>query len=114
MSHSTETTSKGSSHSTDAKRDLPRCTRLHIRLHLNTSYGCSSCSHACENGKKKKKRYGKDKNGEPLGWRTQEGNDRENSDRNVKQAKTHTRENIAPSSIYKRNGTDMFEQEDVL
>jgi hypothetical protein len=49
-----------------------------------------------------------------LGWRTQEGNDRENSDRNVKQAKTHTRENIAPSSIYKGNGTDMFEQEDVL
>jgi hypothetical protein len=41
---------------------------------------------------------------------------KKNNDQNVnkKQAKTHTRENIAPSSIYKGNGTDMFEQEDVL
>jgi hypothetical protein len=70
MSHSTETTSKGSSHLIDAKTDLPRCIKLHIQLHLNTSYGCSSCSHACGNGKKKekkkkKRRYIKDKNGEP-------------------------------------------------
>ncbi len=42
MSHSTETTSKGSTHLIDAKTDLQRCIKLHIRLHLNTSYGCSS------------------------------------------------------------------------
>ncbi len=101
MSHSTETTSKGSSHLIDAKTDLPRWIKLHIRLHLNTSYDCSSCSHACKNGKKKKKkkkrkkkrRYMIDKNGEPQVWRTQKGNDKKNNDQNVnkKQGKKHTR-----------------------
>jgi hypothetical protein len=99
MSRSTETTSKGSSHLIDAKTDLPRCIKLHIQLHLNTSYGCSSCSHACENGKKKKIHEREE-------WGTSDLEDTrrkrkiKNNDQNVnkKQGKKHTRENIDQST----------------